>query len=115
DLSMRSHLAISPAWCSRQEAERHIPMLASWAGGAGIGDGLLRVAGIYLGYGGDSEISRILIDGLPYTGWAGFAEQAHDAQTYRALARLARSHGLRINTIVGGKLDELLDIWEAID
>ena len=114
-LSMRSHLAVSPTWRSRPEAERDIPNLASWAGSAGIGDGWLRVAGIYLGYGGDAEISRILTEGLPYTGWAGFAEQAHDAETYRALARLARSCNLRVNTIVGGKLDELLDIWQEID
>ena len=114
-LSMRSHLALSPTWRSREEAERDIPDLASWAGGDGIGDGSLRVAGIYLGYGGDSGISRILTDGLPYTGWAGFAEQAHDAETYRALARLARSHSLRVGTIVGAKLEELLEIWEEID
>src|SRR5688572_4787371 len=114
-LSMRSHLPVSPTWRSRVEAERDIPSLASWAGSDGIGDGLLRVAGIYLGYGGDAEVSRILTAGLPYTGWAGFAEQAHDRETYRALARLARSYGLRVNTIVGGKLDELLEIWEEID
>ena len=114
-LSMRSHLTVSPTWRSRAEAERDIPNLASWAGGDGIGDDRLRVAGIYLGYGGDAEISRILTDGLPYTGWAGFAEQAHDPETYRALARLARSCDLRVNTIVGAKLEELLEIWEEID
>jgi hypothetical protein len=114
-LSMRSHLTISPTWRSRSEAKEDIPNLASWAGGDGIGDGLLRVAGVYLGYGGDAEISRILTEGLPYTGWAGFVEQAHDPKTYRALARLARSCGLRVSTIVGAKLDELLDIWQEID
>ena len=112
---MRSHLAVSPTWRSRQEAEREIPILACWAGGAGLGDGWLRVAGIFLAYGGDAEIARVLVEGLPYTGWAGFAEQAHDRETYRALARLARGHGLRLNTIVGGKLEELLEIWEEID
>lgn len=114
-LSMRSHLALSPTWRSQQEAERNIPDLAAWAGGDGIGDAWLRVAGIYLGYGGDAEISRILIDGLPYTGWAGFAEQAHDAEAYRALARLARSHGLGVSTIVGATLEELLETWQEID
>lgn len=115
DLSMRSHLTASPTWRSRAEAERDIPDLASWAGGDGLGDGVLRVAGVYLAYGGDAEISHILTHGLPYTGWAGFVEQAHDAETYRALARLARSRGLRVSTIVGGKLEELLEIWEEID
>ena len=114
-LAMRSHLTLSPTWRSRREAERDISNLACWAGGNGIGDGLLRVAGVYLAYGGDAEISRILTEGLPYTGWAGFAEQAHDPETYRALARLARNRGLKVNTIVGGNLEELLDIWEEID
>ena len=114
-LTMRSHLALSPTWRSRDEAEREIPELASWAGGDGIGDEWLRAAGIFLSYGGDAEISRVLTEGLPYTGWAGFTEQTHDPETYRALAHLARSCNLRINTIVGGKLDELLDIWEEID
>jgi hypothetical protein len=114
-LSMRSHLALSPTWRSSSEADRDISNLASWAGGDGIGDDRLRVAGIYLGYAGDAEISRILTAGLPYTGWAGFAEQAHDADSYRALALLARKCGLRVNTIVGAKLEELLEIWEEID
>jgi predicted amidohydrolase YtcJ len=114
-LSMRSHLAVSPTWRTRIEAERDISDLGSWAGGEGIGNDWLRVAGIYLSYGGDAEIARILVDGLPYTGWAGFAEQAHDRETYRALARRARSCGLRVGTIVGAKLEELLEIWEEID
>ena len=114
-LTMRSHLALSPTWRSPQEAERAIPELASWAGGEGIGDDRLRVAGIYLAFGGDGNISRILLDGLPYTGWAGFAERAHDPDAYRALARSARRCGLRVNTIVGARLDEILDIWEEID
>ncbi|MGH7854147.1 MAG: amidohydrolase, partial [Candidatus Binatia bacterium] len=114
-ISMRSHLTVSPTWRSRLEAKRDIPSLASWAGGDGIGDGLLRVAGVYLSYGGDAEISRILTEGLPYTGWAGFVEQAHDPESYRMLALLARQSGLRVSTIVGAKLEELLGIWEEID
>ena len=115
DLSMRSHLTVSPTWRSLAEAKRDIPTLASWAGGDGISGGMLRIAGIYLGYGGDAEISRILTEGLPYTGWAGFVEQAHDPESYRMLALLARRSGLRISTIVGAKLEELLGIWEEID
>lgn len=114
-LTMRSHLALSPTWRSVEEAERQIPDLASWAGGSGIGDSVLRIAGIYLGYGGDPEVSRILKEGLPYTGWAGFVEHANDPQAYEALARLAARHDLRVNTIVTRQLGEVLEIWEAID
>ena len=114
-LTMRSHLALSPTWRSLPEAERQVPELASWAGGSGIGDGLLRIGGIYLAYGGDPEVSRILQEGLPYTGWAGFVEHANDPATYRALVRLAAAHGLRVGTIVTNHLEEVLETWEGVD
>jgi len=38
-----------------------------------------------------------------------------DPPTYRALARVAAGHGLRVNTIVTNRLSEVLDSWEAID
>lgn len=114
-LTMRTHLAVSPTWRSREEAERQLPDLAAWAGGNGIGDGILRIEGIYIGYGGDSEVSRILIDGLPYTGWAGFVEHANDPSTYLSLVRRAAAHGMRVNTIVTWTLGEVLQRWEAVD
>jgi predicted amidohydrolase YtcJ len=114
-LTMRTHLALSPAWRSLEEAGRQIPDLGSWAGGSGIGDSLLRICGIYLGYGGDPEVSRVLKEELPYTGWAGFVEQANDPGTYQVLVRLAAGHGLRVNTIVTNQLREVLDAWEGVD
>jgi predicted amidohydrolase YtcJ len=115
ELILRASLAVSPTWNSAAEAERAIPDVAAWAGGAGLGDDVLRVAGICLHYGGDAEVSRWLHAAQPYTGWAGFVESTNDDASYRAQAALAARHGLRVNTLVTRCLPGVLDAWEAID
>jgi len=113
-LNLRCLLALSPTWRGLDQAERAIPELASWAGGRGTGDDHLRLAGICLHYGGDSEVARILHGGQPYTAWAGFVESANAPEEYARQAELAARHGLRVNTIVTRCLPEVLDIWEAV-
>jgi predicted amidohydrolase YtcJ len=112
-LHLRCWLAASPTWLA-SEASRSIPELAAWAGGRGLGDDRLRVGGICLHHGGDPEVARILHDGQPYTGWAGFVESANDPAEYRAQAELAAAHGLRVNTLVTRCLPETLEAWEAV-
>ena len=52
-------LAVSPTWDGPVEAATApCPSVASWAGGRGLGDDRLRVAGICLHYGGDPEVAR---------------------------------------------------------
>jgi predicted amidohydrolase YtcJ len=113
ELRLRCTLAVSPTW-SAAEAPRAMPALAAWAGGAGLGDDRLRVAGLCLHYGGDAEVARILHESQPYTGWAGFVESVNDPAAYRAQAELAARHGLRVNTLVTRCLPEVLDIWEDV-
>jgi predicted amidohydrolase YtcJ len=115
ELVVRASLAVSPTWSGAAEGERAIPELAAWAGGAGLGDDVLRVAGMCLHYGGDAEVSRWLHAAQPYTGWAGFVESTNDDAGYRVQAALAARHGLRVNTLVTRCLPEVLDAWEAID
>ncbi len=115
ELMVRATLALSPTWQGATEAARAIPDVAAWAGGAGLGDDVLRVAGICLHYGGDTEVSRWLHAAQPYTGWAGFVESTNDDASYRAQAAVAARHGLRVNTLVTRCLPEVLDAWEAID
>ena len=112
-LRLRCTLAVSPTWDSVGAADA-IPDVAAWAGGHGLGDGRLRVAGLCLHYGGDPEVARILHASQPYTGWAGFVESANDAGAYHAQAELAARHGLRLNTLVTRCLPEVLDAWEDI-
>ena len=114
-LRLRCVLAVSPSWEGPEEAARAIPDMAAWAGGRGLGDDHLRVAGICLPYGGDPEVARILHEAQPYTGWAGFVESANTAASYRLQAELAARHGLRVNTLVTRCLPEVLDVWQSID
>jgi predicted amidohydrolase YtcJ len=113
-LSLRCSLALSPTWQTPAESEEAIPVLAAWAGGRGVGDAQLRIAGICLHYGGDREVGRILHAAQPYTGWAGFVESANSPADYARQAELAARHGLRVNTLVTRCLPEVLDVWESI-
>jgi len=113
ELRLRCALAVSPTWDAAGAAQA-IPELAAWAGGLGLGDDRLRVAGICLHYGGDPGVARILHDSQPYTGWAGFVESANDPAAYRAQAELAARHRLRVNTLVTRCLPEVLDAWEDV-
>jgi predicted amidohydrolase YtcJ len=99
-LRLRCTVAVSPTWTGVAEARRAIPDLAAWAGGQGVGDDLLRIQGVCLHYGGDSEVARTLHASQPYTGWAGFVESANDPAEYREQAALAARHGLRVNTLI---------------
>jgi predicted amidohydrolase YtcJ len=114
-LHLRCALALSPTWEGAAEGACAIPDVAAWAGGSGLGDDVLRVAGICLPYGGDAEVARHLHAAQPYTGWAGFVESANTPESYRAQAALAARHGLRVNTLVTRCLPEVLDVWEAVD
>ena len=97
-LRLRATLAVSPTWDGPVEAATALREVAAWAGGRGLGDDRLRVAGICLHYGGDAEVARLLHEAQPYTGWAGFVESAnaHEAYVLQAdagrAARAARQH-----------------------
>ena len=112
-LRLRAFLAVSPTW-DAADAGRAIPEVAAWAGGRGLGDDRLRVAGICLHYGGDPEVAHILHAAQPYTGWAGFVESANSPEAYREQAELAARHRLRVNTLVTRNLAQVLDVWEKI-
>lgn len=113
ELDLRCTLALSPTWRAA-EAARVLPDVAAWAGGRGLGDDRLRVAGICLHYGGDPEVARILHESQPYTGWAGFVESANTHAEYATQAELAARLGLRVNTLATRCLPEVLDVWEAV-
>jgi predicted amidohydrolase YtcJ len=113
DLFVRASLAVSPTW-DATDAPRAMGEVAAWVGGLGLGDDLLRVAGICLHYGGDPDVARILHAAQPYTGWAGFVESANSPEQYREQAELAAQHGLRVSTLVTRSLLPVLDAWETI-
>jgi len=112
-LRLRAWLSVSPTW-DAADAARAIDDVASWAGGRGLGDDLLRVGGICLHYGGDAEVARVLHAAQPYTAWAGFVESANAHEAYREQCERAAAGGLRVNTLITRTLPKVLDIWEAI-
>ena len=112
-LRLRATLAVSPTWAS-VDADSGLRDVAAWAGGRGLGDDRLRVAGICLHYGGDAGVARILHDAQPYTGWAGFVESANTREAYALQATLAARLGVRVNTLVTRCLPEVLEVWEGI-
>jgi predicted amidohydrolase YtcJ len=112
-LALRCTLTLSPTWTAG-EASRALPEVAAWAGGRGLGDDRLRVAGVCLHYGGDHEVARILHESQPYTGWAGFVESATTPAQYAEQVELAARLGLRVTTLVTRCLPEVLDAWEAV-
>src|SRR6185295_11821124 len=97
-----------PTWQSVEEAERILADWLPWAGGSGFGDDRLRIGGVNVPLGGRLAIAQAARAALPYTAWAGFLEQHTSPDEYRALATAVLRHGLRLNTIVSERLDEVL-------
>jgi len=115
ELTVRSHLCISPTWASVEEGRKVMRDWLAHAQGAGLGDDYLRIAGVFVGYGGNARTAADSRAALPNTGWAGFVEWANSADDFRTYARLAAELNLRLHTIVGDHLGEILSIFEAID
>jgi predicted amidohydrolase YtcJ len=103
-----------PPWTSLGAATTALRDWASIASGRGIGDDRLRIAGIYLEYGGHAENAKLLAPSWPYTGWAGFQAHAIAPAEYRELCRTAARLRLRVNTTIGRELNDVLTIWQAV-
>ncbi|MBN8983807.1 MAG: amidohydrolase family protein, partial [Rhizobiales bacterium] len=114
ELTMRMHLVVSPTWATSEEAE---PMMRDWlahARGAGIGDAILRVGGIFVGYGGEPTAARAARIDPADLGWSCYVKHANEPAEFERLCMLAAVHDLRIHTIAVDKLYELLPIFERV-
>jgi predicted amidohydrolase YtcJ len=112
---VRLTMALSlPPWSSVGEASTALHDWGSIASGRGIGDDRLRVAGIYLEYGGHAENANLVAPSWPYTGWAGFQAHAIPPDEYRELCRTAARLRLRVNTTIGRELNDVLTIWDEV-
>jgi predicted amidohydrolase YtcJ len=103
-----------PPWSSIADARAIVTECAGIAAMPGTGDDVLRISGIFLDYGGDAENAAIVAHDFPYTGWAGFLYRAVPAAEYRELCRVAARLRIRVNTIIGTALDDVLTIWEDV-
>jgi len=115
ELSVRTSLTVSPTWNNADEADWAMRDWLPYARGHGLGDEWFRVSGVFIGYGDDPAVARLTRRALPDTGWTGFVESANSPDEYRAYVALAARHDLRVHTIVGDRLGEILPILEDVD
>lgn len=114
ELTMRMHLVVSPTWTDCDEAELMMRDWLSHARGAGIGDAMLRIGGIFVGYGGDPTAAHAARIDPSDLGWSCYVKHANEPAEFERLCTLAAAHDLRIHTIAVDKLHELLPIFERV-
>ena len=115
EMTLRAALVLSPAWRDLVEAQIAIRDWLAVARGRGLGDPWLTVSGVHIAIGGDPLVAELARADLPNTGWSGFVEQANTLNEFRDYCMLAAEHGLRVNTIVGDHLADVLPVLEAVN
>jgi predicted amidohydrolase YtcJ len=115
EMTLRAALVLSPAWRDLAEAKTAIRDWLAVARGRGMGDPWLTVSGVHIAIGGDPLVAELARADLPNTGWSGFVEQANTLNEFRDYCMLAAEHDLRINTIVGDHLADVLPVLETVN
>ena len=115
EMTVRANLTVSPHWQSVGQAAREMESWGHSFSGAGFGDEYLRVSGYFIQYGGNPYTAQARSALLPYTGWAGFIQSHHSPDFFAETVRLAAEHNIRVNTLVREPLEEVLDVFEAVD
>lgn len=115
DMTVRSHLVLSPTWKSLKNAEDDMARWGYSASGTGFGDDMLRISGYFIQSNAVPYVARTRSAELPFTGWAGFAENYHSPSQFRQLVRLAARHNLRVNALVSLNIDKALDLFEEVN
>lgn len=112
---VRAHLVFSPAWGAAEGAERLalVRSWLSWLAGRGLGDGWLRVAGLY-GEAGEDSDNRLRAGALPRlgTGWAGFN---YDSGLHRSALRDVLIEAARNGVRAVGIWPDMLDLFAEVD
>ena len=114
ELTMRTGLVISPTWATAAEAEPIMRDYLAYARGNGIGDDMLRIAGVFIAYGGDKVIRDVMQRDVTDVGFSGFVKSVNAPDEFEALCELAGRYDLRMNTIVSDKLHEIVPILERV-
>lgn len=113
ELTVRSHLVVSPSWSTAGGASI-AALLEIWnpgLAGRGLGDDVLRVSGLYAEASAAPD-NAVRARALPYTGWAGFS---YDAPLPRARARTVLLEAARAGIRVVSLGTDLLDFYEEVD
>ncbi|MBI4639451.1 MAG: amidohydrolase [Candidatus Tectomicrobia bacterium] len=109
ELTMRSHLVLSPPWgtISQIEREEVVRDFFSYADGQGLGDGWLKIGGIAIQE--VTTVDRIRSQERPYTGWAGHrSDAALPKEEVLPLLVAAAQHRLQVTCMRAS----LLDLYE---
>jgi len=114
EMSVRVALTVSPTWADSSEAAVIMRDCLSYARGRGFGDPWLRISGVHIAYGGDAVTAALARADLPNSGWSGFVEQANSKHDFHSYCMLAAEHDLRVHTIVGDQLHEVIPVIEQV-
>ena len=113
ELTVRSHLTVSPSWGAADPAAIK-SRLAAWKpriAGRGSGDAFLRVAGL-VAETNPSADGAVRAHSMPYTGWAGFSyDAALPREQLRAVLLAAAREDIRVLSMGPG----LLDLYEEVN
>ncbi|MFT4118799.1 amidohydrolase [Bradyrhizobium sp.] len=115
ELTMRMHLVVSPFWNSLDEAERDFQDKLAHARGAGLGDDMLRVGGVFIGYGGEQSAALASMARPGDLGWSCYIKQANTPEQFERLCLAAARSDLRVHTIAVDKLHEIVAIYERVN
>lgn len=115
EMTVRANLTVSPHWQTAEQAAREMESWGHSFSGPGFGDEFLRFSGYFIQYGGNRYTAQARSSLLPYTGWAGFIQSFHSPDFFAETVRLAAKNNIRVNTLVREPLEEVLDVFEAVD
>lgn len=113
EATVRGNLVFSPSWGAVAPADRRdvLRSWARWLAGRGLGDGMLRVAGLFAEFEGGPE-HAVRARANPYTGWAGFH---FDAGLPREELKTLLVEASRLGIRVSGIVPPMLELFAAVD
>ena len=114
ELSLRSGLVLSPAWLGTSEAEYAMRHWMPWARGQGFGDDMLKISGVFVGYGGNLQFNDLLRKNMGDIGWGGGLPNVNSPADYEEICMLAGKYGLRLHTLASDKLHEVVPILDRV-
>ncbi len=114
ELTLRSGLVVSPAWVGTDEADYAMRHWLPWARGRGLGDDMLRISGIFVGYGGNPQFRDLLKKDIGDLGWGGGIASVNSPSDFEELCMLAGKYNLRLHTLASDKLHEVVPILERV-
>ncbi len=113
-LTVRTGVVVSPSWTSMPEASSIMRHWLADARGSGIGDEMLKLSGIFVGYGGPPKLNALVEKDTTDIGWIDFVPRVHSPDEFEALCMMAGENNLRLHTIASDKLHEVVPILQRV-